>query len=124
MKTMETLAPPEPETTPPKQLTVDTLTGFFAGDSVQIDTELVKDWTKDSNDPRTRAKAALTGHPSIPETVEQVRIETFSGNSTLCKIKEITDQDMKGKNLIRIPEKLCKTLEVTKGDHVLVEPAS
>jgi translation initiation factor IF-1 len=30
---------------------------------------------------------------------------------------------MKGKNMIRIPEKLCKTLEINKGDMVKVEPA-
>lgn len=123
MKTMEALTPAEPELTPPKQLIVDTLTGFFAGDSVQIDTDIVKDWTRIGNDPRSRVKAALTGRPNIPETIEQVRIETFGGNSTLCKIKEINDQDMKGKNVIKIPEKLCKTLEITKGDRVKVEPA-
>jgi hypothetical protein len=126
LKTMEALAPtqPQPQITPPKQLIVDTLTGFFAGDSVQIDTETLTDWTKNNNDPRTRVKAAITGEANIPEIVEQVRIETFGGNSTLCKVKEINDQDMKGKNMIRIPEKLCKTLEISKGDLVKVEPAS
>jgi predicted regulator of Ras-like GTPase activity (Roadblock/LC7/MglB family) len=123
LKTMEALVPSEPEIAPPKQLIVDTLTGFFAGDSVQIDTAVLKDWNKDRNDPRARMRAKLRGQPIFPEVIEQVRIETFGGNSTLCKIKEINDQDLKGKNLIRIPEKLCKTLEVTKGDHVKVEPA-
>jgi len=124
LKTMETLAPIQPQITPPKQLIVDTLTGFFAGDSVQIDTEIVKDWTKNSDDPRVRVKAALTGEQSTPENIDQVKIETFGGNSTLCKVKEINDQNMKGKNMIRIPEKLCKTLEINKGDLVKVEPAS
>ncbi len=124
LKTMETLAPIQPQITPPKQLIVDTLTGFFAGDSVQIDTEIVKDWTKNNDDPRARVKAALTGEQSTPENIDQVKIETFGGNSTLCKVKEINDQNMKGKNMIRIPEKLCKTLEINKGDLVKVEPAS
>jgi predicted regulator of Ras-like GTPase activity (Roadblock/LC7/MglB family) len=124
LKTMETLAPIQPQITPPKQLIVDTLTGFFAGDSVQIDTEIVKDWTKNNDDPRARVKAALTGEQSTPENIDQVKIETFGGNSTLCKVKEINDQNMKGKNMIRIPEKLCRTLEINKGDLVKVEPAS
>jgi predicted regulator of Ras-like GTPase activity (Roadblock/LC7/MglB family) len=124
LKTMEALAPTQPQITPPKQLIVDTLTGFFAGDSVQIDTEILKDWTKKDDDPRTRVKAAITGEQSTPENIEQVKIETSGGNSTLCKVKEINDQDMKGKNMIRIPEKLCKTLEINKGDLVKVEPAS
>jgi len=123
LKTMEALAPTQPQITPPKQLIVDTITGFFAGDSVQIDTEILKDWTKNSSDPRTRVKAAITGEQSTPENIEQVKIETSGGNSTLCKVKEINDQDMKGKNMIRIPEKLCKTLEIDKGDLVKVEPA-
>jgi predicted regulator of Ras-like GTPase activity (Roadblock/LC7/MglB family)/translation initiation factor IF-1 len=124
LKTMEALAPTQPQITPPKQLIVDTLTGFFAGDSVQIDTEILKDWTKNSNDPRARVKAAITGEQSTPENIEQVKIETFGGNSTLCKVKEVNDQNMKGKNMIRIPEKLCKSLEINKGDMVKVEPAS
>jgi predicted regulator of Ras-like GTPase activity (Roadblock/LC7/MglB family) len=124
LKTMEALAPAQPQITPPKQLIVNTLTGFFAGDSVQIDTEILKDWTKNSNDPRARVKAAITGEQSTPENIEQVKIETFGGNSTLCKVKEVNDQNMKGKNMIRIPEKLCKSLEINKGDMVKVEPAS
>ena len=123
LKTMEALAPTQPQITPPKQLIVDTLTGFFAGDSVQIDTEILKDWTKNNDDPRARVKAAITGESNIPEYIEQVKIETFGGNSTLCKVKEVNDQNMKGKNMIRIPEKLCKTLEIDKGDMVKVEPA-
>jgi hypothetical protein len=123
LKTMEALASTQPQITPPKQLVVDTLTGFFAGDSVQIDTEILRDWTQNDNDPRARVKAAITGESSAPESIEQVRIETFGGNSTLCKVKEISDQDMRGKNMIRIPEKLCKTLEVNRGDLVKVEPA-
>jgi predicted regulator of Ras-like GTPase activity (Roadblock/LC7/MglB family)/translation initiation factor IF-1 len=103
LKTMETLAPTQPQITPPKELIVDTLTGFFERDSVQIDPEILVDWNKNND--------------------SQVKIETSGGNSTLCKVKEIIDQNMKGKNMIRIPEKLCKTLEINKGDMVKVEPA-
>jgi predicted regulator of Ras-like GTPase activity (Roadblock/LC7/MglB family) len=122
LKTLETFAPTPLQVTPQKNLVVDTLSGFFAGDSVQIDTEILNDWTK-NDDPRARVKAAITGEQNMQESIDQVKIETFSGNSTLCKVKEINDQNLKGKNMIRIPEKICKTLEINKGDLVKVKPA-
>ncbi len=88
---------------------------------MQIDVETLMDWTENS-DPRDRVKAALTGEQNPPESIDQVEIETFGGNSTLCKVKEINDQKLKGKNMIRIPEKLCNTLEIKKGDMVKVKP--
>ncbi len=106
LKTMETLTPTQPQIKPPKELVVDTLTGFFERDSVQIDPEILLNLTKNKNDPDA-----------------QIKIETFDGNTTLCKVKEINDQKMKGRNMIRIPEKLCKTLEINKGDRVKVKPA-
>jgi DNA-binding Xre family transcriptional regulator len=30
---------------------------------------------------------------------------------------------VKGKNMIKIPEKICKSLEINKGDLIKVEPA-
>jgi predicted regulator of Ras-like GTPase activity (Roadblock/LC7/MglB family) len=122
LKTLETFDPSHLQVTPPKKLIVDTLTGFFAGDSVQIDTEILMDWTK-NNDPRARVKTAITEEQNTQESINQVQIETFGGNAALCKVKEINDQNLKGKNIIRIPEKLCKTLEINKGDLVKVKPA-
>jgi len=122
LKTMETFAPTHLQLTSPKKLVVDTLNRFFAGDSVQIDTEVLRDLTKNS-DPRARVKAALTGEQNTQESINQVHIETFGGNVAVCKVKEISDQNMKGKNMIRIPEKLCKSLEISKGDLVKVKPA-
>jgi len=122
LKTLETFAPTHLQFTPPKKLIVDTLSGFFAGDSVQIDAEILRDWTK-NNDPRARVKATLTEEQNTQESINHVKIETFGGNSTLCKVKEINDDKLKGKNMIRIPEKLCKSLEINKGDLVKVKPA-
>jgi predicted regulator of Ras-like GTPase activity (Roadblock/LC7/MglB family) len=121
LKTLETFAPTHLQVTPPKKLVVDTLSGFFAGDSVQIDTEILKDWTN-NNDPRARVKAAIKGEQDTQKIIDHVKIETFGGNSTLCKVKEIDDQKLKGKNMIRIPEKVCDTLEIKKGDLVKVKP--
>ena len=122
LKTLETIVPIHLQFTSPKKLIVDTLGGFFAGDSVQIDVEILEDWTK-NNDPRSRVKAAITGEQNTQESIDQVKIETFGGNTAVCKVKEINDQNLKGKNMIRIPEKLCKTLEINKGDLVKVKPA-
>jgi predicted regulator of Ras-like GTPase activity (Roadblock/LC7/MglB family) len=121
LKTMETFDTTHLQPTAPKKLIVDTLSGFFAGDSVQIDTEIITDWTK-NNDPHARVKAAIAGEQNLQESINQVQIETFGGNAAVCKVKEINDQTLKGKNMIRIPEKLCKSLEINRGDLVKVKP--
>ena len=122
LKTLESFAAPTHlPLTSPKKLIVDTLSGFFAGDSVQIDAEILEDWTK-NNDPRARVKAAITGEQNTQESIDHVEIETFGGNAAVCKVKEINDQNLKGKNMIRIPEKLCKSLEINRGDLVKVKP--
>lgn len=123
LKTLETLTSTQNQLTPSKKLMVDTLTGFFTGDSVQIDTEILKTWTKTGNESLAHIRNVLTGEQTIPENIDQVKIETFDGKSTLCKVKEIKEQKMKGKNMIKIPEKICKSLEIKKGDLVKVEPA-
>jgi len=121
IKTLETFDTTHLQLTAPKKLIVDTLSGFFAGDSVQVDTEILTDWTN-NNDPRARVKATISGEQNLQESINQVQIETFGGNAAVCKVKEINDQDLKGKNMIRIPEKLCKSLEINRGDLVKVKP--
>jgi predicted regulator of Ras-like GTPase activity (Roadblock/LC7/MglB family) len=108
LKLLETITPTPLQLSPSKQLVVDTLSGFFIGDSVQIDIELLEEWAKLLNQ----------------ESVNEVEIEAFGGKATQCKVKEITDAQLKGKGMIRIPEKVCKTLEVKKGELVKVKPAS
>jgi len=53
LKTMKTFVQPNLQSQSTKKLVVDTLGGFFAGDSVQIDVETLMDWTQNS-DPRAR----------------------------------------------------------------------
>ena len=111
LKLLETITPTSPtplQSEPSKQLIVDTLSGFFVGDSVQIDTELLEEWAKLSNQ----------------KSISEVEIESVDGEATQCKVKEINDSKLKGKGMIRIPEKVCKTLEVKKGELVKVKPAS
>ncbi|MEJ2280915.1 MAG: hypothetical protein P8X97_03235 [Candidatus Bathyarchaeota archaeon] len=122
LKSLEAFAPKHLQSsTQQKELIVDTLSGFFAGDSVQIDTEILTAWTN-NDDPQNQIRAALTGEKIFQGPIENVEIETANGNSTLCKVKEIDDQKMKGKDMIKIPEKLCKNLKISKGDFVKVQP--
>jgi predicted regulator of Ras-like GTPase activity (Roadblock/LC7/MglB family) len=113
LKLLETITPTPPasptplQSEPSKQLIVDTLSGFFVGDAVQIDTELLEEW------------AML-----LRESVSEVEIESVDGAAMQCKVREINDSKLKGKGMIRIPEKVCKTLEVKKGELVKVKPAS
>ena len=107
--------------TPSKELVVDTLSGFFARDSVQIDKETLEDWMQISNENLT-----TEGEPNQDQretkTIDQVKIETETGNSTLCKVKKINNKKFKGRNLIRIPEKICDKLEIKNEDLVKVNP--
>lgn len=109
--TEEETEEPEEEPLLEKELIVDVLTGFFAGDSVQVDAETLMEWTTESSG---------KGRTKVP--IDHVRVETFAGNSTLCKVKEISDGRMKRKNKIRIPEKICTTLALQKGDKIKVKP--
>ncbi|MCW4016066.1 MAG: hypothetical protein NWF06_06835 [Candidatus Bathyarchaeota archaeon] len=120
LKTMEILTPPTTQVTPQKKLVVDTLSGFFSRDSVQIDAETLIEWTQNPN-PHDQTNSTRTQETS-QEPIDHVKIETINGNSTLCKVKEINDQKLKGKNIIRIPEKICNILEIKKGDTVKVKP--
>ena len=122
LKSLETSNPTPIQFTPPKKLVVDTFSGFFAGNTVQIDAETLMEWTKNTN-PRARLKTAVKGEQNAEEIINQVQIETFNGKSALCKVKKINDVKRKGKNLIRIPKKLCDALKLKKGELVKVKPA-
>jgi predicted regulator of Ras-like GTPase activity (Roadblock/LC7/MglB family) len=113
LETLKTVGPTALLSQSSKKLVVDTLGGFFAGNSVEIYAETIKEWGKNNNSgPNIRA------HNSI----KQVQIETSDGKSVCIDVKKITYSKMKGKNLIRIPKRLCKTLKIEKGDSVIVKP--
>ena len=120
LKTVEILVSSHLQSKPEKKLIVDTISGFFAGDTVQIDKETLIDWTN-TLDTDQIEKTKLTKEENA-DSIDQVKIETFAGNSVLCKVKEITDPKLKVKNLIRIPKKICESLVIKKGDQVLVKP--
>jgi hypothetical protein len=108
LKLLKSITPTPLKLAPSKQLIVDTFSGFFAGDSVQVDPKTLKQWSKLLN----------------RKNVDEVEIEAFGGKSAQCKVKEISDQKLKGKGIIRIPEKVCNKLEVKKGELVKVKPTS
>lgn len=121
IKSLETFATPHLQSPSTKKLIVETLSGFFKGDSVEIDTEVLAGWTMNDS---AGAHLENAEQQNIQKLVELVKIETFSGNSALCKVKEIDDKKLKGQNKIRIPEKVCKNLEIKNGDLVKVKPMS
>jgi predicted regulator of Ras-like GTPase activity (Roadblock/LC7/MglB family) len=106
LKLLESTTPTPLQFAHSKQLIVDTLSGFFAGDSVQIDLEVLKQWSELLN----------------RKSVDEVEIESFSGKTTKCSAREINDPKLKEKGIIRIPERICKSLEVKKGEVVRVKP--
>jgi len=93
-------------TSPPQNLVAENLTGFFTGETAQIDSKILKEWSKNLD--------------NVP--ISEIEIETPSGKTVRCKVKAITEREFKGKGLIRIPEKIYRTLEVEKGELVKVAP--
>jgi len=93
---------------PSNQLIVDTLGGLLVrGDTVQIDADILQEWS-DYYD---------------GAEIVYVEIESFSGNSAVCKVKPIRDSKVEGKRIVRIPERACQDLAVKKGEIVKVKPS-
>lgn len=108
LKLLEGLAPtPTPlKFEPSQQLIVDILGGFFVGNSVEIDPQVLNQWSETLNGKK----------------MDEVDIEAFGGKTIQCKAKAINEPKLKGKGIIRIPEKICKSLKVKKGELVKVKP--
>ena len=95
---------PEPPVT---QLIIEDLGGLLVpSDTVRIDKAVITQW----ND--------LYGDKKI----EEVDLETLDGKTTRCKFKPIKDSKHKEKGIIQMPEKIQLTLEVAKGELVMVKP--
>lgn len=109
LRLLESIVPTPLKFVPSQQLTVDNVSGFrtrFASDTVQVDHEILEQWSKLFNG----------------KYVHSVKIEAFGGKLARCKVKAIEDPSLEGNGLIRIPEKTCQTLEVKKGELVRVKP--
>ncbi len=109
LKLLKNIVPTPP--TPPKidtsqQLIVESISGFFVGDAVQVDEEILRQWSKNFKG----------------KSISEVKVEAFSGKIIQCKVKVISDSKYTGKGLIRIPEKVARELEVTEGELVRIRP--
>jgi len=89
-----------------QDLAAESLSGIFSGETAQIDAEILKEWSKTLDN----------------AYINEVEIETSNGKIVKCKVKAISERELKGKDLIRIPEKIYRTLEVEKGELVKVKP--
>jgi len=92
---------------PSNQLIVESFGGLLVrNDTVQISEEIVSQWEE-----------LLDG-----KEIEFVEVESFNGKTSQCKVKIVDDSKLENKAVIRIPEKLCETLDVRKGELVRVKP--
>jgi hypothetical protein len=95
---------PEP---PVNQFIVEKLSGLMvSSDTVRVDNETINKWIELYENKK----------------IEQVNIETLSGKRTQCKFKPIKESKYNGKGIIQIPEKIQLTLEIAKGELVMVKP--
>lgn len=95
------------ENIPSQQLIVDRFSGLMVkADTVQLDADVLKRWSSLLN----------------VDEVNEVDIETFIGKTARCKAKLISDSKLEGRGLIRIPEKTCQLLDVSRGELVRVKP--
>ncbi|UCH32226.1 MAG: hypothetical protein JSV05_02220 [Candidatus Bathyarchaeota archaeon] len=93
---------------PSEQLIVESFGGLLVrNDTVQISEDIVNQWEE-----------TLNG-----KDIDHVEIESFNGQTTQCKVKKLDGSKLENKAIIRIPEKLCQTLEIRKGELVRVKPA-
>lgn len=96
----------EPEL-PSSQLIVESFGGLLVrSDTVQISEDIMAQW-----------EDLLDG-----KEIELVEVESFNGKTSQCKFKRVDDSKLENKAVIRIPEKLCNTLDIKKGELVRVKP--
>lgn len=95
---------PEPQAS---QFIIENIGGLLVpSDTVRIDNETLLQWQSLYDDRR----------------IEEVEIETFGGQSIVCKVKPIKDSKFEGKGIIQVPERIQNILEVKKGELVRVKP--
>jgi len=110
-ETEEQTSEPEPESSfpepPATQFMVEHLGGLLVpSDTVRIDNAVILQWKE------------LYGEREIAE----VDLESLNGQTTRCKFKPIRDSKQEGKGVIQMPEKIQFTLQLSKGELVMVKP--
>jgi predicted regulator of Ras-like GTPase activity (Roadblock/LC7/MglB family) len=92
---------------PSNQLIVETFGGLLVrSDTVQICKDIMSEW-----------EDAVDG-----KRINLVEIEAFNGEAKQCKVKSVDESKLENKAVIRIPEKICQSLDIKKGELVRVTP--
>ena len=98
---------PSPEEPSATQFIIEHLGGLLIPpDTVRIDNAAILQW-----------KELYEGRE-----INEVEVETLSGEKTRCKFKPIKDSKLEGKGLIQMPQKLQLTLQTSQGELVMVKP--
>jgi predicted regulator of Ras-like GTPase activity (Roadblock/LC7/MglB family) len=89
------------------QFMVEDLQGLLVkADTVRVDEATLQQWQQLCDDQR----------------IEEVEIETFTGQSMRVKIKPIKDQRQEGKGIVQMPLRIQQMLEIRKGELVKLKP--
>jgi predicted regulator of Ras-like GTPase activity (Roadblock/LC7/MglB family) len=89
------------------QFMIEDLQGLLVkADTVRIDGETLTHWQQLYTDQR----------------IDEVEIETFTGQSMRCKIKPIKDSKQEGKGIVQMPLRIQQALETKKGELVKLKP--
>lgn len=92
---------------PSNQLIVESFGGLLVrNDTVQISEDIMSQWEE-----------LLDG-----KEINLVEVESFNGKTSQCKVKTLDYLKLENRAVIRIPEKLCHTLDVKKGELVRIKP--
>lgn len=92
---------------PVHQFMVEKIGGLLvASDTVRIDGEVLAGWSQ-----------LYEG-----KTIEQVTIESLRMKTVTCKFKPIKETKNTTKGIVQIPEKIMQTLDVSKGELVMIKP--
>jgi len=92
---------------PVHQFMVEKISGILtASDTVRIDGEVLEGWSQ-----------LYEG-----KLIDQVSIESLRMKSVTCKFKPIKEAKTTTKGIIQIPEKIMQTLELSKGELVMIKP--
>lgn len=92
---------------PVNQFIVENLGGLLVPtDTVRIDDEILIQWSELHENGK----------------IEEVEVETFTGQSARCKVKPIKSSKYIGKGIMRMPEKMQSYLEIRKGELVRAKP--
>jgi len=92
---------------PSNQLIVESFGGLLVrSDTVYISEDVMSQW----------------GDLLDGREIDLVDVESFNGKTKQCKVKTLNDSKLENKAVIRIPEKVCQTLDIKKGELVRVKP--